>query len=197
MSEINKPFDRDAAGEELTWLAFQYLTAELSAEEVERFEARLAVDQAAREALAKTVELYHAVAAAEAEPVVANLPSTTTRRTGWSLPVAWVSVGVSAAAVLLMAGWNAGWFGGSSLQSSPRSMVSPELATAWSEVRSVANSDDDLSDEELAVLTEIELGLDTEAPDWMTAAVLGIAGRSPTGSEPVPLDAAQSRPREN
>lgn len=55
-----------AAGEgELFWQAYCYVGGELSAADVERFEARLEVDQQAREAVAQAVELAAAARSAE------------------------------------------------------------------------------------------------------------------------------------
>jgi anti-sigma-K factor RskA len=51
-------------GSDLDWLAFQYVAGELSAIECEAFELRLADDQAAREAVARAVDLSGALASA-------------------------------------------------------------------------------------------------------------------------------------
>jgi hypothetical protein len=190
------------AGDELAWLAFRYLANELSSEEVEQFEARLAVDQEAREALAHSVHLVRAVAAAEASPVAAGsgLAVASRERSSPQLaPLAWVSAGVSAALLLVALGWNAGWFASPDRPAvATRQTVSPELATVWTEVRSSPVIDmDDLTTEELALLNEIESDLDTEAPSWMTAAVLGIAGHEPAAPEMNSLEAVDSRPQEN
>ncbi len=47
----------------LDWLAFQYISEELTDEEVLAFEDQLAEDQDAREAVARAVELTHTVSA--------------------------------------------------------------------------------------------------------------------------------------
>lgn len=47
--------------DELHWLAFRYVAGELSAAEEERFEQRLAKDQAAREAVEQAAELSNAI----------------------------------------------------------------------------------------------------------------------------------------
>src|SRR5437016_14511109 len=52
---------------DLDWLAFCCAAGELDADQTEQFEARLADDQAAREALARAVELTQIVAAAESQ----------------------------------------------------------------------------------------------------------------------------------
>ncbi|QDU27817.1 hypothetical protein ETAA8_29080 [Anatilimnocola aggregata] len=187
--------------DELAWLAFRYVAGELTAAETEQFELQLAVDQRARETLAQTVELYHAVAAAESLPTIAACEPARRQTTSRTQQVAWISAGVSAATLLLMAGWSAGWFfGPSSVPSANINVahVSPELAAAWNELRAEATvGDDELSDDELASLPEDELSISTEAPSWMTAAVLGIAGHDPALPVATPLDAAESRPQEN
>ncbi len=48
---------------DLAWLAFVYVSGELTHAEAEAFERRLAQDQAAREAVAEAVALIGAVAA--------------------------------------------------------------------------------------------------------------------------------------
>ena len=47
--------------DELQWLAFRDMSVELTAEEEQRFEQRLADDQAAREAVEQTMELSAAI----------------------------------------------------------------------------------------------------------------------------------------
>lgn len=58
---------------ELLWLAIRYVLAELPAGEAEAFDARLADDQAVREAVATAVELIAAYRLAEAEIEVETL----------------------------------------------------------------------------------------------------------------------------
>jgi hypothetical protein len=80
---------RDAnltVSDELAWRAFCYFHGELAAEEADAFEARLANEQSAREALSQAVELSHAAAAALASSDVGLAQrtvrkSTTSRRT--------------------------------------------------------------------------------------------------------------------
>src|SRR5262245_16159830 len=126
----------DDAGDELAWLAFRFIAGEMTADETTAFELRLADDQAAREAVAAAVELFHAVCAAEAaEPVVAVAAK---ERSTWSQKVTWVASGAVAAALLVMVSLNLGsvanWFG--SNNGATVAAVSPALADAWSAVRS-------------------------------------------------------------
>ena len=55
--------------EDLDLLAFRYIAAEMTAAEAEAFELRLADDQAAREAVARAVELAQAVACTRQETI--------------------------------------------------------------------------------------------------------------------------------
>ena len=83
------------ANNELSWLAFRYIADELSAEQRDTFEQRLAVDQQAREEVARAVEMTQAVAC-----VHAQAPAVSLRPRRWLRPVTWT---VAAAAVLLIA----------------------------------------------------------------------------------------------
>src|SRR5688572_17831025 len=113
---------------ELDWSAFCYASGEMTPAEAEAFEQRLSDDQAAREALARAVEITQAVISAESlAPAVAlrSQPAT------WSRRLAWMAIGSAASllAALLWSGGVASWLGGRSER------VSPELAAAWSETR--------------------------------------------------------------
>ncbi len=167
---------------ELDWTAFCYAAGELSAPDAEAFELRLADDQAAREALARAVELTQAVAAAETlQPVeVAK-----TGRSLWGKRLVWMAVG-SAASLLAVAFV-------SQLDLSPNSPDDGELAAAWSQTRqelSVASDANHWLSEE----TEVEAAnedLDLIAtPDWMTAAVGGTVEipEASTPDDPQPAD---------
>lgn len=194
MNPVDQKHDKH---EELSWLAFRYVAGELTAAETEQFEEQLATDQAAREAVAHSVELYHAVAAAEAGVAAEPVTIAARARTTWSQRLVWISTGAAAAAVLVVAGWNASglW---SSAPAKPS--VSPDLAKAWTAVRAdVALADGpvrpmiaDLTDAELATIAEEELALPMDTPSWMTAAVQGL-----TTHKPAPLDASESPPQEN
>lgn len=58
--------------EELGWLAFRYISAEMSPDEAEQFEGRLAIDQAAREAVAAEVHRSQVISCAFAAMPLAN-----------------------------------------------------------------------------------------------------------------------------
>jgi hypothetical protein len=77
---------------DLQWLAFCYIADELSADEAEVFEERLAADQEAREAVARAVELSQAVAALPRETVCPSPAASP-----WRRRLAWMTVGATAA----------------------------------------------------------------------------------------------------
>ena len=62
--ESDNPVDRD-----LNWIAFQYVTNELSADDSQKFESLLAENQSAREALAQATRLMEGLHAIESMPV--------------------------------------------------------------------------------------------------------------------------------
>ena len=110
---MNQPDD------ELLWLAYRFSAGELSAEETQEFEARLAVDQRAREALAEAVGLSETVFALEHADRegrrVAKSPAlvmaTASQRNwsernwsqrDWSKWAGWIAAGVAACVALVM-----------------------------------------------------------------------------------------------
>jgi hypothetical protein len=192
--------------DELAWLAFQYVAGELPAAAADQFEERLALDQTAREAVAQSVELYHAVAAVEAATTVGVVTIAAKEKSTWSQRLVWLSTGAAAAALLAVATWNAnGLLSSFNSKVSSKPGVSPDLVKAWTAVRAdlaradeEATSDEtsrpmasDLTDAELAAIVEEELALPMDTPSWMTAAVQSLSVR------PVPLDAGESVPQEN
>lgn len=176
---------------QLEWTAFCYASGDLSLAETEQFEARLADDQEAREALARAVELTQVVAAAESqcgELVVGY------KRVNWTTRLSWAAIGGLAALVLATV-----WSGGLSRfgvepTNAGISSKNGALASAWSETRielrdlaeigplhplTGINSeadDDQPAENELSAdeLTADELAV-SDAPAWMTIAIEGLA----------------------
>src|SRR6266850_973110 len=124
---------------ELDWLAFCYAADELSPAEAEQFEARLADDQAAREALARAVELTHAVAAAEAQS--GDFVTLAARSsTNWNTRLSWMAIG-GLASLLLALLWS-GVVGPTWTAAQRRFSAASqhELALAWNMTRTeIAN----------------------------------------------------------
>ncbi len=196
--------------EDLDWLAFRYIANELSGDELDAFERRLASDQKAREAVAQAVELTRAVAAvggeAPARPTPAFRAAAVWRRMGVAARLCWTTVAVSACLALVLAYQ---YYRGTG----PATVVRPEapgqdeagvlgrhpdeLAIAWSrtgEELSLLQPDDRLPNspdegeiaEELPLyLAEDQPGEDAFAsnapPSWLIAAVQ--ASASGAGAE--------------
>lgn len=89
---------------ELDWLAFCYVAGELSGGEAEQFEAHLADDQAAREALARAVELSQAVAAVEAQSEYLVTPRARIK-SDWNTRLSWMAIG-GVASLLIALLWS-------------------------------------------------------------------------------------------
>jgi len=178
---------------ELDWLAFCYAAGEMTPSEAAAFELQLADDQAAREALARAVELTHVVALAESlEPVVAvGSPSSS-----WNKRLTWMAIG-SAASLLVALLWSNAdmWFAGESIAAADHAL----LAVAWNQTRQeLADSDSDLwyhkpSDEQPespADPGDVEL-LNSVAPSWLTAAVESYPNE-PSDPDSTPFDGERS-----
>jgi anti-sigma factor RsiW len=181
--------------QDLDWLAFCYAAGELNSTESEQFEARLADDQAAREALARAVELCQTVTAAETHRSNYLAPAARIQ-TNWNQRLSWMAVGGLASLLLALL-----WTGvvGPTWQTAQRNFHAfsqQNLASAWTETRTeIANVREagywpsltsiDSDDELLATVSLIEDRLDEnmleDAPSWMTAAVFSLsANDSPT-----------------
>jgi ferric-dicitrate binding protein FerR (iron transport regulator) len=179
---------------ELDWSAFCYAAGELSPAEAEAFEQRLASDQAAREALARAVQLTQAVASAESLVPVVLRPASR----DWGRRLAWMAIG-SAASLLVAVLWMGGRNDTSTvIRQSPASQDQTALAAVWSQTRDELST---ASDAELwypahlaastGEQTEISTAADDDmwpaAPDWMTAAVVGDQVK-PEDGDSIPFD---------
>lgn len=80
----------------LNWLAFRYLSNEMSAAERDAFEQRLLTDTEALETLARTVQLTEAVAAVRAETIETGRVSQPARRRRWVRSVRWMAAAAAA-----------------------------------------------------------------------------------------------------
>jgi hypothetical protein len=96
---------------ELDWQAFRYVAGELSADEARSFEARLATDPPAQEALSRATALGLCIAATTpmVEPRRAELFES--RQSRFVHAVTWLSIGAAATVAL--------WIGSTFVSSSP------------------------------------------------------------------------------
>ena len=179
---------------ELDWLAYRYVSGELSASDAEQFEAMLLDSQPAREAVARAVELMEVIvaaqnvdhAAAAMQPVAANLERSVAGSSSisgnarpWLRVAGWLSLATAASLALLL-------FGRPDRRPEVASVAKPvagpsldELTAAWIASRPEATTDDvseasddtldDLSAEVGAVADDAEFA----APSWLLAAVAG------------------------
>ncbi len=173
---------------DLDWLAFCYAAGELDAPAAEQFEACLASDQPAREALARAVELTQTVAAAEHQSHDFVTPASRIT-TDWNSRLSWMAIGGLASVLVALL-----WSGvvGPTWQSAQRrlnSSAKQHLALAWHETgveianvkeaglwpfpRPVGQDDDDVPGFAPAGTDAGDL---VEAPSWMLAAVFGSTG---------------------
>jgi hypothetical protein len=190
----NDPHDQPS----LNWQAFCYVAGELAPAERQAFEAQLAEDQQAREAVAQAVELMHLIAAAESQSAPSAVPASRSVRE-WRTRAAWVLVGGLASllfAWLSLGPRETGWQGRRGGLERPR-----ELAAAWVQTQRtlataaeaggwlpapgrVLDGDDIFPLEWLAEeLQEDEIA---ETPSWMVAAVLSAGQLEPGGGEQHP-----------
>lgn len=172
--------------EELDWLAFRYVANELSEGEAAEFERRLADDQSAREAVARSVQLTHAVVSLAEPAVTAGSRRPSGRQQVW----AWIGLGAAAAAVCL-----AFWLGRPGSAPSPidtdsadhkvainrvkpsgasiREDVVGKVITAWTRLdESIEPGPPAVVEEPAQALAETESAEDGQF-DWVVAALGG------------------------
>ncbi len=174
---------RPDASSDLSWLALRYICGELSDAETAAFELRLDEDQAAREAVARAVELAGAVVSlprdasqilpAPRRPLVATVPR-------WILAIA--------ASALFLIALRSVWHDRSHPTAKPAA-PSAALALAWSGVHEDEDKTADLLEWLDAAPQGVETHLaavdtatvsDSDVPDWMLEAgsLTGSAGLS-------------------
>lgn len=150
---------------DLDWLAFCYVAGELEGAALDEFQALLAEDQSAREAVVQAMELasdiYHCGPVDSPEP---RLPSATVGR-GPAIPLGWMA----AAAVVMMA-----VFVGIQQWQSP---TTPEPVTADSSSEALAVAwVDAMNDTELVEIVDepgFELAFEEDSEsDWMRVALV-------------------------
>jgi hypothetical protein len=171
---------------DLHWLAFRYAAGELSPDESSAFEARLAEDQEAREAVAAAVELAAAVIAAR-PALPETLPFVAPRRHPWR----WVATVAAAACVALVV-----WASRPPGTTEPERDAAPDVALNWSGLREDPDSAAVTTGEVLAWLDEAAAQTDVESaladgaleardsvPLWLVEAAALREGRPGSGSD--------------
>ncbi len=158
MSEFEKENSKFA--DDLDWLAFCYVANELTGEPLARFEARLAMEQEPREAVARAMELTSEVylsGEVHRSEVKLSLVEPVSRNWTWQ----------TAALILLGLSTGAWWWSTSGNQTNSVVEVPGEaLAVAW------VDSLDDSDWSELELELKEELGFDEEpVNEWMLAAL--------------------------
>jgi hypothetical protein len=186
---------------DLEWLAFCYAAAELDAAEVDKFEALLADDQQAREALARAVELTQTVAAAESQCGDFVVPASH-ERSEWNQRLSWMAVGGLASLLLALL-----WSGvvGPTWQTAQRrlgAVARHDLALAWNQTRTefadvreagvwpvafISDADDETSTGDW----QLDEGAIDNAPSWMTAAVFGPPSEADAADQPAELPGSE------
>ena len=189
-------------GSELDWQAFQYIAGELNAADTERFEARLAIDQAAREAVAAAVELSEIAAITEYQPIE-RVTTPSASYTHWSRSLAWLGWGAAACLLVVAFVQQTGtspWHSGHRLSentlaeddpTNPSSGVgataarahgAPDLALVWVHTRASIAAENRLEEDRTGVVEADEDELQERrleeagisAPSWMVTAVAGM-----------------------
>jgi hypothetical protein len=138
---------------DLHWTAFLYISGDLPADEATSFEARLADDQEARDAVAEAVELAGALAIVGAE-------SRPRRRSKLRRAFVAASVLAAAACVALAFSPRSGPTGQDRLDAS-------EVALAWSSLR---GGPDIGQVAEIEIESEVEPSTDRALPSWLLSA---------------------------
>lgn len=161
------------------WLAFRYIAAELSPGERAAFEQQLAESQAAREAVARAVELTQALVAAGPEVyAVSRPPAAGGGQRRWRRATRWAA-GLAASLLLIVAVFSFGrsFVGTGASRPAETGFSAFDLAVIWSQTRGVLPAD---AAARWLPATEAELAAEpvaTEepdevvAPDWLLAAV--------------------------
>ena len=166
--------DEATSRHDLDWLAFCYVTGELSAADVTAFEGRLATDEGACEAVARAMELNLAVATliADARRSSGDSPESVEvtilpRRDDRVVPSRWTGAALTAIAALAIAAAMIVAIGSSVLTGSKiaKRDGADRLVAAWTQGEAARNEVDDDND---SLDADDD---DLDPPDWMLAAV--------------------------
>ena len=161
---MNLPAPNQNPGEppenDLEWLAFRYISDELSPQDRMDFEHRLETDLEAQQAVVEAVGLTRDLAVAMTASSTAPRPTPATSN-GW---LAWAL----SVAALLLAGLSVGWYWQQNGTPTDQVADADSIAVAWVETL------DEEFEEELESVAELAYDTDvvnTEQVDWMLAAL--------------------------
>jgi hypothetical protein len=164
---------------EIFWQAFRYVASEMGPDEAESFEHRLDLDQEAREAVARVVELTGAVAALR--PESNPIPNLTLRRRRAVRTILAIA-GLAAAACLAWLMLTPMRPAPNSVAVVPRTAPSATVTLAWSTLRLEREGDKDETSLLLAATdeppapVESDEAADAGLPLWLLDAA-SLAGR--------------------
>jgi hypothetical protein len=153
------------ANEDLGWLAFRYISNEMTQAEIEAFEQKLTEDQSAREAVAQAVTWTQAVALNRSEALPARRAISVPRMRWFAAAAASI-----AASVMVFHSVRNSW----ELRTLARSFaehMGPDTFRVV-DAESLGDSDDSMSGDDDSDLT---------VPSWMIEAVVGTSGADKRG----------------
>jgi hypothetical protein len=157
---------------DLDWLAFQYTIDELSPADAAQFEARLADEQAAREALAQAVLLGQALRRAAECP----LPAAAVQR---QFAATWIWAACGAAACLAIIAAGQFWTQrrpGPTIANQIQPARDEALAQAWFSARLPLLENDLLASDVSSDLLASDVSTDSLASDMLSDEEIGLAG---------------------
>lgn len=177
------PADRD----ELDWLAFRYVSGDMTSAEAAQFEHRMGEEEAACEAMIGAVELAHAVAATAGcvSPMLAGeacaRPGNRVARR-WARRGMWMGLGALACSVLLVLLDGIRHDNVADLDRAATFTATPELALAWAHSRAGGTEslvpDESAGGEEFLASDHDDFeGGQFEPPSWMMTALEGLQSR--------------------
>lgn len=159
--------------QDLAWLAFRYVSGDLSVSESTDFELRLADDQLARDAVVAAVELSQTVLAAETQTStpITSVSLASASQQPWSAHVVWLACSAAACLVIALA-VNFSTSHQRSVAQVPAD--ADALAAAWheqlDETVALSTSESTNSAVDEAESDDLETAA-TDAPSWMLDAV--------------------------
>jgi hypothetical protein len=162
---------------DLDWLAFQYVNDDLPPQQAERFEERLAVDQAAREAVAAAMLLLQTVAAG------AQIVSPAPRQRSWLHKAGWAAIGAAACLAIVFIPQLAPQQEAVVQGPQATDMTSAELALVWAQNNAFAMTVTDSLEDDLGLAADSRDDREVVVPAWMLEALSGSEEAKPPVKE--------------